>query len=62
MEEEFNKIEQKFVIQCKECGHKFLPWKALMVTLPTNNMRPYIYCPKCNNYDNLEKFYLTNHE
>ena len=56
MIEDFDKIEQKYVLQCKKCGHMFLPWKTLMVTLPKNNMRPYLYCPQCKNYDDMEAF------
>lgn len=55
----FDKIEQKYVIQCKKCGHKFLPWKTFMATLPKNNMQPYVYCPQCKNYDNLENFRIN---
>ena len=59
MEEVFDETVEKFVIQCKKCGHKFLPWKTLMVTLPQNNMKPWVYCPQCKNYDNLENFRIN---
>ena len=59
MEEEFDKTVIRFVIQCRACGHKFLPWKCLMVTLPQNNMQPYVYCPNCKHYDNLENFRIN---
>ena len=57
--EEFDKTEIKYVIHCRECGHKFLPWKCLMVTIPQNNMQPYVYCPNCRHYDNLENFRIN---
>lgn len=57
--EELDKIELKYVIQCRRCSHKFLPWKCLMATLPQNNMRPYVYCPNCNHYDDLENFRIN---
>ena len=54
--EDFDKIDRKYVLQCRKCGHLFLPWKTLMATLPQNGMRPYLYCPKCGNYDDKENF------
>lgn len=56
MPEEFTKLEQKFVIRCKECGHMFLPWKAFMDVKPDNGMRPYLHCPNCGNYADMDEF------
>lgn len=50
------KYEEKYLLKCKKCGCMFLPWKTLMATLPQNNMRPYIYCPQCKNYDDIDNF------
>lgn len=58
MMEEFTKGEKRFVLKCKECGHLFLPWKALMVTKKENNMRPYVYCPNCGKCDDMDNFKL----
>ena len=54
--EETEKLWEKYGLVCKRCGHRFFPWKALMVTLPKNNMQPYLYCPNCGNYDNMSNF------
>ena len=56
---DFEKCDRKFVLKCNECGYLFLPWKTLMVTLPQNDMKPFIYCPKCKKYDNLESFKIN---
>lgn len=53
------KYEEKYLLRCGKCGCMFLPWKTLMVTLPQNNMRPYIYCPQCKNYDDMDKFKIN---
>ena len=54
--EETENLWKKYGLVCKECGHRFLPWKALMITEPKNGMRPFIYCPNCKNYDDLDNF------
>ena len=54
--EESQALYEKYGLKCKKCGHIFLPWKTLMLTLPQNNMRPYVYCPNCKNYDDMDNF------
>ena len=56
---DFEKCDRKFVLKCNKCGCLFLPWKTLMVTLPQNGMKPFIYCPNCKNYGDLDNFKIN---
>ena len=56
MDKGIEKIAKRFVKKCPKCGTEFYPWKTLMVTLPQNGMKPYVYCPQCKFYADLEVF------
>lgn len=56
MDKGIQKIADKYICECIKCQNKFYPWETLMVTLPQNNMQPYVYCPNCRHYDSLENF------
>ena len=56
MDKGIKKIAEKYIKKCPKCGHEFYPWKTLMVTLPQNDMKPYLYCPNCKHYDDMASF------
>lgn len=59
MNKGIQKIADKYIQKCPQCGKEFYHWETLMVTLPQNNMQPYVYCPSCRHYDNLENFRIN---
>ena len=56
MDKGIQKIADKYIQKCPQCGKEFYPWKTLMVTLPQNDMRPFLYCPNCKYYNDMEAF------
>ena len=56
MDKGIQKIADKYIQKCPRCSKEFYPWETLMVTLPQNDMRPFLYCPNCKHYDDMEAF------
>ena len=53
------KLEDKYLLRCKNCGHEFFPWKALMVTSDRTNWKPYLFCPNCHKFEDKENFKIN---
>jgi len=43
------KLHHKFLLKCRKCGHKFLPWHSFGINNAITGWKDGFVCPCCGN-------------
>lgn len=54
--EEEMKFYHRFVLTCKHCNHKFLPWHSLGVNTDKTGWKDAFYCPNCHTLETKDNY------
>lgn len=58
--EEEMKFYHRFVLTCKKCGHKFLPWRSFGLTSEKTGWKPGFFCPNCQKLATKDEYISEN--